>query len=114
MISDPTAVVEAYFSRVRTRDRSIVELFHDDARLVGLGSVTTGKPAILEFYEGVLDGARPSPTLVGELLTSGSRVAAEIRIEIPGGGSLHAIDLFEVEEGRIRSLTYFLADHPID
>lgn len=37
-------------------------------------------------------------------------MAAEILIELAGGASVHAVDLFVVEEGRIRSLTYFIAN----
>jgi hypothetical protein len=111
MDSEPTAIVDEYFARIRARDSSVVDLFHDDARLVGLGAVKKGKPAIVEFYRGVIERAGPSPRLVGSLLASDTRVAAEIDIALPGGSKVHAIDLFEVEEGRIRSLTYFLASH---
>lgn len=52
----------------------------------------------------------PAPALVGDLLVSGNRVAAEIRISLADGTSLHVVDLFVVDCGLIRLLTYFVAD----
>jgi hypothetical protein len=111
MTKEAAAVVRSYFDRMRDRDLSVVDLFHEDASLVGLGGVKTGKAAIREFYEGSIQRASPSPTLVGELPVSGPRVAAEINISLSVGASIHAVDLFVVEDGLIRSLTYFIADH---
>ena len=108
MTTGPEAVASSYFEHMRRGDLSVVELFHDDAKLVGLGSTQSGKDAIRDFYQGVIERAGPSPRLVGSLLVSGSRVAAEIVIELAGGQTVHAVDLFVVEEGRIRSLGYFL------
>ena len=96
---------------MRARDIHVVDLFHDDASLVGLGGVRSGKAAMREFYEGSIQRAAPSPTLIGELLGSGPRVAAEVEISLMGGSSVHAVDVFLVEAGLIRSLTYFIADH---
>ena len=50
-----------------------------------------------------------SPRSAGSLLVEGSRVAAEIYIDLPNGSTIHAVDLFRIEGDRIRSLTYFLA-----
>jgi hypothetical protein len=111
MSKEAVAVVRSYFDRMRGRDLSVVDLFHDDASLIGLGGVRTGKAAIREFYEASIQRASPSPTLTGELLVSGPRVAAEITVSLSDGSSVHAVDLFVVEDGRIRSLTYFIADH---
>jgi hypothetical protein len=108
---DAREVAKTYFERMRARDLGVVDLFHDDASLIGLGDVKSGKDAIREFYKGSIEGASPSPSLVGDLLASGSRVAAEIRIKLADGSEVHAVDVFVVEEGRIRSLTYFIADH---
>jgi hypothetical protein len=47
-------------------------------------------------------------------MSSGGRVAAEIHITLDSGATVHALDLFEVENGKIRSVTYFLANHPDD
>jgi hypothetical protein len=111
MGSEPESVASEYFSRMRAADESVVELFHDDAELVGLGTTRAGKDAICEFYRGVIERAGPTPRLAGPLLVNGSRVAAEIHIELSDDVSIHAVDIFVVENGRIRSLTYFLCAH---
>jgi len=108
---DSIAVVNEYFERMRARDPSMVELFHDNACLVGLGKVMQGKTEILEFYRHIIETAGPTPQIIGEPLTAGPRIAVEILIELASGGTVHAIDLFEIEDGRIRSLSYFLATH---
>jgi SnoaL-like domain len=107
---DPAAVAEAYFERMRARDARVIDLFHEDASLLGLGTRRSGREAIHAFYRNVIEQAGPVPTLAGPLLASGSRVAAEVYIALPST-TIHAMDLFVVEEGRIRSLTYFLASH---
>lgn len=111
-MSSAREVVESYFSCMRAGDRSVADLFHDDARLVGLGTVVRGRPAIDEFYAQSIDQGRPQPRLIGALLIEGDRVGAELVIELADDSSLHVLDLFEIERGRIRSLTYFVADHP--
>jgi hypothetical protein len=72
---------------MRARDVGVVDLFHDDAQLIGLGMRRQGRESIGEFYRGIIERAGPTPRLVGGL-----------------------VDLFVVEEGRIRSLTYFIAN----
>jgi len=110
-VPEPAAVVAEYFDRIRARDASAVEFFAEDAVLEGLGRRTRGREAIRSFYSGVIEGASPTPKLVGELLCAGPRVAAEIQIGLANGATVHVVDLFEVEASRIRSLTYFVADH---
>ena len=111
MAIDPASVVSEYFSRMRAGDISVVELFHDDATLVGLGTTRSGRDAIREFYRGVIERAGPTPRSAGPLLANGPRVAAEVLIELSDGQIIHAVDLFVVEKSRIRSLTYFLCSH---
>ncbi|MFN8628510.1 MAG: nuclear transport factor 2 family protein [Candidatus Binatia bacterium] len=111
---EPTAVVAEYFARIRARDPGVVDLFHDDASLKGLGTRTAGRAAILEFYRDVLGRVGPEPREAAPLLAAGSRVVAEIHIDRPGDTTIHAIDLFDVRNGRIRSLTYFIADYPLE
>jgi hypothetical protein len=94
---------------MRARDLSVVDLFHENAELIGLGTRRCGRPAIREFYSGVIERAGPSPRTLGPFLADGDRVAAEILIELPGGSTVHAVDLFTIEKGFIRSLTYFIA-----
>ena len=104
-------IAQEYFDRVRARDLAVADLFHEDASIVGLGGEKTGRDAIRSFYKASLDGAGPSPQIVGPIFTSGPRAAAEIKISLNDGSTIHAMDLFIVEEGLIRSLTYFIADH---
>lgn len=108
----PTEVVERYFACMREGGAAVADLFHDDARLVGLGTVVEGRDAIDTFYGESIDASRPQPRLLGPMLVDGRRVAAEIAIDLSSGDTLHVVDLFEVDDDRIRSLTYFLADHP--
>ncbi len=105
---DPSGVASEYFSRMRAGDISVVDLFHDDATLIGLGTTRSGRDEIREFYQGVIERAGPCPRSAGPLLADDSRVAAEVVIEFPGGQCVYAVDIFAVEEGRIRSLTYYI------
>ncbi len=114
MASGPAAVVEAYFACMRAGDEGVADLFHDDARLVGLGTVVAGRDAIRSFYAESIRRAGPAPRLVAPFLVEGPRVGAEILIDLNDGSTLHVLDLFVVEDGLIRSLTYFVADHPAD
>ena len=111
MSNEATTVAQQYFERMRARDLAVVDLFHDDAQLVGLGTIRSGKEAIRSFYRESIENAAPTPSIEGELLAAGDRVAVEIRIALADGSEVHAVDLFVVEDGRIRSLTYFLEEH---
>ncbi len=111
MDRSPSDTVLAYFERIRSRDPGVADLFHASGELIGLGGVTSGREAIRAFYAESIANASPTPELVGGLLASGARVAAEIRIALADGTSVHVVDLFVVEAGLIRSLTYFVADH---
>lgn len=111
MSQSSSEIVSEYFSHIRRRDAGVADLFHVDGALIGLGEVKSGREAIREFYSGVIRNAGPTPEILGELLVSGDRVAAEIRISLETGASVHAVDLFVVEDGLIRSLTYFLSNY---
>ncbi len=111
MSDDPGEVVARYFDRMRECDIRVTELFHDDATLIGLGTLTRGRAEIDAFYRKVIERAGPSPRLAGPLMVNAGRVAAEIYIDLGPGVIIHVIDLFEVEDGLIRRLTYFLAQH---
>ncbi|MCP4039938.1 MAG: nuclear transport factor 2 family protein [bacterium] len=114
MAADPVTVVETYFSKMRAADVSVVELFHDDAVLRGLGTLRSGRREIDAFYIKTIERAGPTPRHVGPMLAAGSRVAAEVMIEVSEALTVHVVDMFEVDEGRIRSLTYFVADYPTE
>lgn len=111
MNRDAASVASEYFDRMRAGDVSVVDLFHDDAQLVGLGTTRSGKAAIREFYRGVIERAGPTPRAAGPLLVHEDRVAAEVFIDLSDEVSVHAVDIFVVEDGRIRSLSYFLCAH---
>jgi len=111
MSNEPESVASEYFSRMRAGDISVVELFHDDATLVGLGTTRSGKDEIQDFYRGVIERAGPSPRSAGPLLVNGSRVAAEVFIDLSDEVTVHAVDIFVVEKGRIQSLSYFICAH---
>lgn len=115
MIQTPdaaTTVVEKYFSLMREGNMAVIDLFHPKALLLGLGRRTEGHEAIKKFYTYAIASGGPQPRNAGPLLSDGSRVAAEIYIDLSSGATLHVIDLFTIKEGRIVSLNYFLADEP--
>ena len=107
---DLESIAREYFSRMRAGDHGVLDLFADDAVLLGLGKRTEGIDAIREFYSDAI-GAGPKPGEPVTLMVEGSRVVAEVYVEL-ANQTVHAIDLFEIEAGKIRSLTYFIADHP--
>ena len=39
MTADPIAVVERYFAAMGAGDPAVADVFHDDARLIGLGTI---------------------------------------------------------------------------
>ena len=108
----PESIAREYFSRVRRGDLSVVDLFHDDAELLGLGARTRGKDSIREFYAKSIAEGGPQPSEPVTLLADATKALAEVTIELRDGSTIHAIDLFKIEEDRIRELTYFIAEHP--
>jgi hypothetical protein len=109
----PTAseVVARYFACMRAGDPAVADVFHQDARLIGLGTVVDGRPAIDRFYESSIRAARPQPRELGPWMVAGDRVAVELEIGLADAPAMHVVDLFVVDGDRIRSLTYFVADH---
>lgn len=101
-------LARTYFERMQASDVSVVELFAEDAALVGLGRRVEGIAAIRAFYERSIAEAAPQPR-VEMLLAEGDRAVAELRIAL-ADGELHVVDLFEARDGKIGTLTYFLAD----
>ncbi len=107
---NPDEVARAYFARMRAGER-VDELFADDAEIKGFGRRTRGKAAIAEIYREVQDASTPQPELVA-ITTAGNRVFGEVRVALADGTFLHVVDVFEVDDDRITSLTYFNADYP--
>ncbi len=106
------SIAREYFSRMRKGDLGVLDLFHDDAVLEGLGAHTSGKNAIREFYSKTIEAGPPQPSEPLTLLADATKVVAEVKVQLLDGSSIHAVDIFEVEDGRIRKLTYFIAEHP--
>jgi len=113
---EPTAesIAREYFARMRAQDPNVAELFQEDAVLLGLGTRVRGRPAIRDFYARAIGESQPKPSEPVAFFTQGNRVFAEIHIQMSDVAPIHAIDVFEVEAGRIRSLTYFIADYPAE
>jgi hypothetical protein len=110
----PEQVAEEYFARMRKSDLEVVNLFHEDAVLLGLGMRVSGHEAIREFYAKAIEAGGPQPRSAGPLMTDGRRVVAEVYVDLSNGTSVHAVDIFHVEDGRIRMLNYFIADEPAE
>lgn len=103
---------EAYFACMRKGDPAVAELFHDGAQLIGLGTIVRGRPAIAAFYAESIRNASPAPRPAAPIAVEGNRVLAEVFIDLANGITMHVIDVFVVDDGLIRSLTYFVSDHP--
>ena len=108
---NPEEVARAYFACMLAGDPAVVELFADDAVLCGLGRRIEGRTAVREFYERAIADAAPQPR-VTMLLADAQHAVAELWIGLADGSEMHVLDLFDVTDGQIQSLTYFVADHP--
>ena len=108
----PGEVAEAYFTCMRNGDTAVAALFHEDAQLVGLGTIVSGRATIAEFYTQSIRNASPAPRAAAPIAVEGDRVLAEVYIDLANGITMHVVDLFEIDGDLIRSLTYFVSDHP--
>lgn len=103
-----TAVVDAYFNAIRSRDADALgALFTDDAVLISQGGTFTGSAEIASFYRDLafkVDDLWPEP---GELLVAGDRVAVEIRLTMAGKTNLVS-DVFTLRAGRIARLAIYM------
>jgi len=102
-----------YFARMRAR-QPVDELFAPDGELFGLGNLVKGRAAIREFYAGAQSDAAPTPSEPLVLLADERHCAAEIKIALKNGITMHAMDLFEVADAQITRLSYFICDDPKD
>jgi hypothetical protein len=112
MTRTPTETAEAYFACMRNGDTGVAAQFHEDAKLIGLGTIISGRAAIAEFYTQSIRNASPAPRPAAPIAVEGNRVLAEVYIDLANGITMHVIDVFVVDDGLIRSLTYFVSDHP--
>lgn len=106
-MSDPTAVVRAYFAAITAHDADAVQAcFADDAELVTTTGAYQGPAAIGSFYRDnafLIDDLRPTP---GPLLVDGNRVAVEIDL-LAGGRRTAVGDFFTIEDDKIRRLVIY-------
>ena len=108
---DVSDVVREYFRRMREADPSVVDLFAEDAQLIGLGNRVVGAAAIAEFYGMAQKDAGAEPDVVS-VASAGDRVFAELFVRLPDSPPVHVVDVFSIKDGRIATLTYFVADYP--
>ena len=96
-------IVREVFARVRNRDPAVADLYHQDATLTANDIVHEGREAIRAFYLGVFSGSGPHPQVRG-MWNSGSVYAALLEVSRDSGGVIHAVDVFDVDSGGIRSM----------
>ena len=99
MAANASDVAEAYFACMRNGDPDVATLFHEDARLVGLGTIVSGRPAIAEFYAHSMRNASPAPRPAAPLAIEGNRVLAELYIDLANG-----IDVVGEQRALVRAL----------
>jgi ketosteroid isomerase-like protein len=106
-MSDPTAVVRAYFDAVTAHDADALQAcFADDAELVTTTGTYRGPAAIGGFYRDnafQVEDLRPTP---GPFLIDGNRVAVEIDL-LMGGRRTAVGDFFTIEGDKIRRLVIY-------
>jgi hypothetical protein len=101
-------VVRAVFERVHASDPTVSDLYAEDAVRYGHdGLVQRGRTAIGEFYRAWFPSKPPYPE-VESLLTSPPYIAALLRLPEREGRPGWCVDLFEVEDGEIRTLRVLL------
>lgn len=106
----PADVARSYFERVG-RGESVDDLFAEDAVIRGFGNHVRGRDAIAEIYARTQAGDAPKPAPIA-IATDGNRALAELRATLRDGTVLHVVDVFEVEDDLIATLTYFRCDAP--
>jgi hypothetical protein len=96
-------IVREVFARVRNKDPKVADLYHQDATLTADATVHEGRDAIRTFYLGVFSGRGPRPQVRG-MWANGSTYAALLEVTMAGGDVTHAVDVFDVDSGGIRSM----------
>ena len=103
----PTERVHSVFARVRAADLSVADLFNDEAE-VRVGNKTwRGRNAIRDYYKAKFVDT-PHPQILATL-TGGPLVATVLNVTAPDGRSASAVDVFEVDEEGIVSMTVYTA-----
>jgi ketosteroid isomerase-like protein len=100
----PEDVVRSVFERVHASDPSVGDLYAEDAlRIDQHGQRFAGRAAITEFYKSIFPTSAPHPTLEA-LFVNLPVVGALLRLPGRDGNTGLYLDMFEVEDGLIRSL----------
>jgi ketosteroid isomerase-like protein len=112
-VTDPTAIVRAYFEAITAHDVEAVQsCFADDGELVTATGTYQGPGAIGGFYRDnafQLADLRPTP---GAFVVDGNSVAVEIDL-LMGGQHTAVADFFTIHDDKIRRLVIYLAGPPL-
>ena len=100
----PEDLVRTVFERVHASDPTVRDLYAEDAvRIDQTGRRYEGRVAIGEFYESLFPTSPPHPELEA-LFVNPPFVAALLRLPGREDSGGYYLDLFEIEDGAIRSL----------
>jgi hypothetical protein len=101
---DPEQVVIEVLERLHASDPSVGDLYHDDAVRYGQdGTVMHGRAETMAFYETLFPRTPPFPE-VRALFSHAPFVGALIRLPGDADPPFEYIDLFEIEDGLVRSI----------
>jgi predicted SnoaL-like aldol condensation-catalyzing enzyme len=100
----PEDIVRSVFERVHASDPAVGDLYAEDAvRIDQYGQHYEGRAAITEFYASIFPTPEPHPELEA-MFVNLPFVGALLRLPRHDGNAGLYLDLFEVEDGSIRSL----------
>ena len=101
---EPEQVVLEVLERLHASDPSVADLYHEDAVRYGHdGAVMRGRAEIRAFYESLFPRTPPLPE-VRALFSQPPYVGALIRLPGDVDPPYEYVDLFEVEDGLVRSI----------
>jgi len=106
----PHAVAERYIACVRARDLDgWVALFDENAvYILPNGNAYEGVAAIREVQQMVFAASPPSPT-AKSMLAEGNRIAVEIEVRLPDGGTRRTVNHYTLNDaGRITRLSVYM------
>jgi hypothetical protein len=100
----PEDIVRSVFERVHASDPAVGDLYAEDAvRIDQYGQRYEGRAAIREFYTSIFPTSEPHPALEA-MFVNPPFVGALLRLPGRQDNEGFYLDLFEVEDGLIRSL----------
>ena len=101
---EPEQVVLEVLARLHASDPRVADLYHEDAVRYGHdGVVMRGRVEIRAFYESLFPRSPPLPE-VRALFAHAPFVGALIRLPRGTDPPYEYVDLFEVEDGLVRSI----------